>query len=101
MIEHIVLLKLKEGITAAQTQTLHDGLIALQEKGSIPGIESITAGYNNSPEGKEHGFTWGFTVRFKDIASRDAYLPHPDHKELATTLLRPLVDDVLVFDYES
>jgi len=100
MIDHIVLLKLKSGVTEAQIQTLHDGLIALQQKGSIPGIESVTAGYNNSPEGKEHGFTWGFTMRFKNTAARDAYLPHPDHKELATTLLRPLVDDVLVFDYE-
>ncbi len=100
MIEHIVLLKLKSGVTKAQTQALHKGLIALQKKGTIPGIESVTAGYNNSPEGKEHGFTWGFTMRFTDLAARDAYLPHPDHKELATTLLRPLVDDVLVFDYE-
>lgn len=98
MIEHIVLLKLKDGVTEAQTQALHDGLIALKDK--ITGIESVTAGYNNSPEGKEHGFTWGFTMRFTNAAARDGYLPHPDHKELGATLLRPLVDDVLVFDYE-
>jgi hypothetical protein len=101
MIEHIVLLNLKDGVTEAQTQALYDGLIALKEKGTIPGIESVTAGYNNSPEGKEHGFTWGFTMRFTNAAARDAYLPHPDHQELGATLLRPLVDDVLVFDYES
>ena len=100
MIEHIVLLKLKNDVTQAQTQALHDGLIALKDKGSIPGIESVTAGYNNSPEGKEHGFTWGFTMRFINADARDAYLPHPDHKELGATLLRPLVDNVLVFDYE-
>ena len=100
MIEHIVLLKLKNGVTKTQTQALHDGLIALKEKGSIPGIESVTAGYNNSPEGKEHGFTWGFTMHFTDAAARDGYLPHPDHKELGATFIRPIVDDVLVFDYE-
>lgn len=101
MIEHIVLLKLKDGVTSEQTQALHDGLIALKEKGSIPGMESITAGDNNSPEGKSHGYDWGFTIRFTDEAARDTYLPHPDHKELGQTLLRPLVDDVLVFDYEA
>jgi hypothetical protein len=101
MVEHIVLLKLKDGITKKQTRALHQGLIALKAKGTIPGIESVTAGYTNSPEGKEHGFTWGFTMRFSSVAARDAYLPHPDHKELATTLLRPLVEDVLVFDYEA
>ena len=99
MTEHIVLLKLKDGVTEAQIQALHDGLIALKEKGSIPGIESVTAGYNISPEGKDQGFGWGFIMRFTDEAARDAYLPHPDHKELAVTFLRPLVDDVLVFDY--
>ncbi|MYK52675.1 MAG: Dabb family protein, partial [Gemmatimonadetes bacterium] len=48
MIDHIVLLKLKDGVTQEQTRALHDGLIALKEKGSIPGMEEITAGYNNS-----------------------------------------------------
>jgi hypothetical protein len=99
MIEHIVLLKLKDGVTQAQTQALHDGLVALQKKGSIPGITSITAGYNNSPEGKNHGYQWGFTMRFANEAARDFYLPHPDHKELGRTLIRPIVEDVLVFDY--
>ena len=101
MIEHIVLLKLKDGVTEEQTQALHNGLIALKEKGTIPGIDSITAGYNNSPEGKNHGYNWGFIIRFTDEAARDIYLPHPDHKSLGQTFIRPIVEDVLVFDYEG
>ncbi len=101
MIEHIVLLKLKEGITPEQTQAVHDGLIALKEKGTIPGLETITSGYNNSPEGKSKDFEWGFTIRFTDVAARDFYLPHPDHKELGATFIRPIVEDVFVFDYEA
>ncbi|MDP6038505.1 MAG: Dabb family protein [Candidatus Latescibacteria bacterium] len=101
MIEHIVLLKLKDGVTKEQTQALHDGLIALKEKGSIPGMEELTAGYNNSPEGKNHDYNWGFTIRFTNEAARDAYLLHPDHKALGQTFIRPIVDDVLVFDYEA
>ena len=99
MIEHIVLLKLKEGITEDQTQKMMDGLEELKKV--IPGMLEVSGGYNNSPEDKAEGFSFGFIVRFKDAASRDGYVPHPEHQNLAKTLVRPLVDDVIVFDYES
>ena len=100
MIQHIVLLKLKPETTAAQRAALLEGLVALERERKIPGIEEVTGGDNNSPEGKEHGFDWGFVMTFTDADARDAYLPHPDHKALGQNLLRPIVDDVLVFDYE-
>lgn len=95
MIEHIVLLKLKEGTTESQTQAILDGLKNL----SLPGIESVTGGYNNSPEGKSDGFDWGFTIQFSTLEARDAYLPHSDHKAVSQSFIRPIVNDVLVFDY--
>ena len=98
MIQHIVLLKLKPDATAEQKAALLDGLIALKDK--LSGIESVSGGDDNSPEGKQHGFNWGFVMTFADADARDAYLPHPDHKALGQQLLRPIVDDVLVFDYE-
>ena len=98
MIEHIVLLKLKEGVTEDQTQKLLDGLNRLKE--TIPGMLDVSGGYNNNPEGKSGGFTYGFIVRFSDAAARDGYVPHPEHQKLAQELVRPIVDDVLVFDYE-
>ena len=98
MIQHIVLLKLKPDATAEQKAALLDGLIALKDK--ISGIESVSGGDDNSPEGKQHGFNWGFVMTFADADARDAYLPHPDHKTLGQQLLRPIVDDVLVLDYE-
>lgn len=39
-------------------------------------------------------------MTFADADARDVYLPHPDHKALGQELLRPIVDDVLVLDYE-
>ena len=98
MIQHIVLLKLKPDATAEQKAALLDGLIALKDK--ISGIESISGGDDNSPAGIQHGFNWGFVMTFADADARDAYLPPPDHKVLGQQLLRPIVDDVLVFDYE-
>ncbi|NKB71203.1 MAG: Dabb family protein [Candidatus Latescibacteria bacterium] len=100
MIQHIVLLKLKSGTTQEQKAVLLEGLVALKRDNKISGIESVTGGDNNSPEGKTHGFDWGFVMTFTDAAARDAYLPHPDHKALGQNLLRPIVDDVLVLDYE-
>jgi hypothetical protein len=98
MIEHIVLLKLKEGVTEKQTQELMDGLNRLKDV--VPEMLDVSGGYNDSPEGKNAGFTYGFVVRFGDSAARDGYLPHPEHQKLAKTLVRPIADDVLVFDYE-
>lgn len=97
MVEHIVLLKLKSGVTEAQLETLSNALLGMADE--IPGIESITAGTNNSPEGKSQGYAYGFIVRFTDEAARDAYLPHPFHRQVAGEHIRPLVEDVLVFDY--
>jgi len=99
MIEHIVLLKLKEGITKDKTKAMLDGLNELKKV--IPGMLEVSGGYNNSPEGKSSGFNYAFIVKFKDSASRDGYVPHPEHVKLAQTLVRPIVDDVIVVDYES
>lgn len=101
MIQHIVLLKLKAGVDDASRHALLDGLRAMQASGAIPGIVSVDGGDNDSPEGKSHGFDWGFVVVFADAAARDAYLPHPDHVELARTLVRPIAEDVLVFDFPT
>ena len=53
MIQHIVLLKLKPATTAAQRAALLEGLVALGRERKIPGIEKVTGGDTNSPEGKD------------------------------------------------
>ena len=98
MIEHIVLLKLKEGVTEAQTQAMADGLEKLTQV--IPGMLDVSAGYNTSSEGKDAGFNYGFIVRFNNAAAWDGYVPHPEHQKLAINLVRPIADGVIVFDYE-
>ncbi len=46
----------------------------------------------------DQGFTHCFFLTFKNEADRDAYLPHPAHKEFGA-LLGPVLDKVLVIDY--
>jgi hypothetical protein len=38
-------------------------------------------------------------MTFKDIAARDAYLPHPEHQAVQP-MVRSLVDDVFVYDFD-
>ena len=99
MLHHIVLLKLKEGVTEKQLQEMVENLKALQNK--IPGIVSVSAGWNTSPENRKFSFTYGFFMEFESAEARDNYLPHPEHKKVGEKFILPIADDILVFDYEE
>lgn len=96
-IKHVALIKFKEGTTEDQIQKAFEELMDLSE--SVPGVEDYVAGPNNSPEGLNKGYGHGFVMTFTDAAARDGYLAHPDHERVKASVL-PLVEDVLVFDFE-
>ena len=96
MVEHLVLFKVKPGTSEEAVQAMQDALRGLQE--SIPGILEITVGANFSE--RSQGFTHGLLVRFQDRAALDTYIPHPAHEDTRNTYILPIVDDVLVVDYE-
>jgi len=99
MIRHIVVFKYKAEATAAQIQTISTAFGALQNQ--IPGIIAFEYGPNNSPEGKDQGFTHVYQLTFADTAARDAYLPHPAHREFGQLLRSSgIFEDVFVVDYE-
>ena len=98
MIRHVVLVCFKPD---ADTSKIFASLKALQDK--IPGIIAITAGADQSPEELQRGNTHGFTVDFRDAASRDAYLPHPEHQHVGAMIVAAAVDGVdsiTVVDWE-
>lgn len=96
-VKHIALLKFKDGTSQEQIDKVFEDLMDLSE--TIPGIEDYVSGPNNSPEGKDQGFTHGFVMTFENSTARDAYLPHPDHQKFQTAAL-PLIDSIAVFDFE-
>jgi Stress responsive A/B Barrel Domain len=98
-VRHVVVFKFTADAAPSKIEAITAALSALQ--GSIPGIVSFEHGVNNSPEGKNLGFTHAFLITFEDAAARDAYLPHPEHKKFGV-LLRSLdvLEDVFVVDYE-
>lgn len=97
MIIHIVLFRIKEQITKEQIQSFYGNLYKIKEK--IPGISSISGGKNISLEEKSKGFEEGFVIEFKNKEARDNYLSHEEHKKLIENYIKPIIKDVLVFDY--
>jgi hypothetical protein len=99
-VRHIVVFKYKPGTTPEQIKQVTDAFRDLRKK--IPGIVGFEDGVNNSPEGKNLGFTHVYMVTFEDAKARDAYLPHPEHKKFGQLLGQlGVVSDVFVVDFAS
>lgn len=97
-VRHVVVFKYKPEATPDQIRQVTAAFRDLQKK--IPGITAFEDGVNNSPEGKDQGFTHVYLMTFESIAARDAYLPHPEHKKFGELLGRlGILADVFVVDY--
>lgn len=96
VLRHVVLFKYVEGISAADLDSINQAFSELQHK--IPGITAFERGTNNSPEGLSEGFTHGYIVTFESEEARDAYLPHPAHKEFVE-MLGGKLEKPFVFDF--
>jgi hypothetical protein len=96
-VKHIALLKFKDGTAQDQTDNVFGNILDITE--TIPGIEDYVSGPNSSPEGLSQGYTHALVMTFADGAARDAYLSHPEH-ERVKALFEPIIDSLLVFDFE-
>ena len=97
-VRHVVVFKFKPGAAEGEILQVTQAFRRLRTR--IPGITAFEDGLNNSPEGKNLGFTHVYMLTFDSVASRDAYLPHPEHQkfgELLGTL--GIVEDAFVIDY--
>jgi hypothetical protein len=97
LILHTVFFKFKCDAETAAIEQLNARIARLKDV--IPGITSYSWGPNCSPEGLGRGFGGGFVMTFKDVAARDAYLPHLEHQAVQP-MVRSLVDDVFVYDFD-
>ncbi|MCC4785284.1 Dabb family protein [Vibrio lentus] len=96
MIRHILLIKFKEEAEASEIEKLKGLFEAMPSK--VEGVTSVEWGLNDSPENKNQGYTHSVLMTFADEAGRQNYLPHPEHDALKD-VFRPLLDDIIVFDY--
>jgi hypothetical protein len=97
-VRHVVVFKYRPGTTDEQIREVTDAFRALKDQ--IPGILHFEHGVNDSPEGKDLGFTHVYLMTFADAGARDTYLPHPRHREFGQLLGRlGVLEDVFVVDY--
>ncbi len=100
-IKHAVIMKLKPSTSPQKVREIFAALENLRRV--IPGLMDFSGGPYSSSEGLNQGFTHGFVMTFKDAASRDGYIPHPEHdkvKELIIPELEGGVKGIVAFDWE-
>ena len=97
MVRHFGMFQFKEGVTASQLDTCFREMKGMI--GNIPGLLGMEHGSYESGEGLNDGFTHGFIMSFDTAASRDAYLPHPEHERVKEIVV-PCLERVVVFDFE-
>lgn len=97
-VQHIVLFKFKPETTPEKVKEIVAAFEALPSK--IKEIKGFKWGINNSPENHAHGLTHAFILTFDSEKDRDAYLPHPAHKEFGG-IVGPWLDQVTVVDFTN
>lgn len=97
-VQHVVLFKFKPETTPEKLKEILAAFEALPSK--ISQIKGFQWGTNNSPEDHAHGLTHAFILTFDSVKDRDAYLPHPAHKEFGT-LVGPWLADLTVVDFTN
>ena len=95
-LQHVVLFKFKPDATPEKVAEIVAAFEALPSK--IKEIKGFKWGTNNSPENLNKGLTHAFILTFDSAADRDAYLPHPAHKEFGK-IVGPYLADVTVVDF--
>lgn len=96
---HVVLFKFKEGTTPEQIARVESEFRKLPTL--IDTIVDFEWGTSQTVETElAQGYTHCFLVTFRDKAGLQTYLPHPAHTAFVD-LVKPLVDQVHVFDYVS
>jgi hypothetical protein len=98
MLNHIVLIQLKANAAANAVKDLVDGLRNMPA--TISEIISLSCGEDINA-GIRGGYNIGLYVQLKSRDQLPTYLNHPTHKDLVKNLLEPVLEDLVVVDYET
>ncbi len=97
MIRHILLIKFNATAEASKIEALRALFESMPAK--VDGVEAVEWGLNDSPEGLNKDYSHAVVMTFSDEAGRQHYLPHPEHEALKSVFI-PLLDDIIVFDFQ-
>jgi hypothetical protein len=96
VIEHLVCFKLKADAPPEAIEKMMRELRGLPAR--VPGIRELTCGANFSA--RSQGYTHGLLVRFASRADLEAYGVHPEHQRVVVEAVQPVLESLLVVDYE-
>lgn len=94
---HIVFFKFKEGTTTEQIQSLKNEI--LKQQGTVPGLLEISFGEDFT--GRSKGYTHAEVAVFRDRKSLEDFNKSDYHQQLIVTHIRPVLEDILVLDYQQ
>lgn len=97
---HVVLIWLKEPGNQQHRNTIME---ATRGFSKLPGVEQVRVGPPIPSErtSVDDSFDVGLYMIFGSTSDLDSYLQHPAHKEAQRTILGPLVERVLVYDFHD
>ncbi|EKL9332568.1 Dabb family protein [Salmonella enterica] len=96
MIRHILLMRFTDLAMAEQIAEVLDTFLKIPEY--IHGVVVVECGENDSPEGKNAGFSHCVLMTFCNETARQQYFSHPEHIKLKK-IFRPILESLIVFDY--
>lgn len=97
MIERVVLIKLKPEYVADATRVAADSEAVLR---TAPGVRSMHAGPGVGRRTTER-WDLGLVLRFDDMDAVQRYRAHPIHRKYLEVYLRPMLDAIEVYNFES
>ncbi|RKF17438.1 Dabb family protein [Alginatibacterium sediminis] len=97
MIRHILLIKFKATVDTNDIAKIKVLFESIPNK--IDGVVNVEWGLNDSPESLNQGYSYCVLMSFANEKGRQNYLPHPEHEALKKKFV-PLLDDIVVFDYQ-
>ena len=98
MLVHIVLMRLRPGVSGSALGELAQRVIDLAD--SVAGPDSCVVGPNVTEEPQSQEFEFGFVLRFPGHAELDAYHANPAHLPISLAI-RDVSRTVLVFDFAA
>ncbi|WP_373226686.1 Dabb family protein [Enterobacter cloacae complex sp. ESBL7] len=96
MIRHILFITLTDDALPAQIDVVRLAFLRIPQQ--VEGVTRVEWGVNDSPEGKNSGYTHCVLMTFADDAARQRYLPHPAHDALKS-IFRPVLQNIVVLDF--
>jgi len=97
MIREVVLVAFREGVPAERLRAFETAFTALRQQ--IDEIRELEWGLNASRENLAAGFSHCFLVTFDNLAARDRYVDHPDHRAVLA-MMDTWIERRLVVDYK-